>query len=201
MNNYPIKVLSLLLISAMLVACSSKPVEPTRYYLLNKGSAVEQKNNWVSANPNYVLQKVRLPDFLLQPNLMIQLNNNQLHYASNDVWAENLSDSIGKIITANLQNKGLKIHDHSELDLNVARLFIHIDHFYPTENSVAILAGKYWVEDPKSQKIIQGKRFNFSVNLEKDGYSHAVKKMNDLIGLLSTKLNKELLNNELASNQ
>ena len=185
------QIFALLLAIALLTGCNSNPAKKSNYYLLNS-SAVQSESSQLVAQPDYVLERIRMPDYLVQPNLVMQLSDHRLHYAGYDMWAESLQTAVSKVLVSELQNKGLKVHDHSETDLEVNRLFVRIDHFYPTDNSRVILSGKYWVEDPVNKKVIRGSQFRFQDNLDRDGYAHAVAKMRELVDALSGQLIKEL---------
>lgn len=187
------KVFALFLATAVLTGCNSSPAKKSNYYLLNSTS-IQSGTNQLMAQPDYVLERIRMPDYLVQPNLIMQLSDHRLHYASYDMWAENLQAGVSKVLISELQNKGLKIHDHTETDLEVNRLFIRIDHFYPTDDSQVILSGKYWVEDPVNKKVLSGNHFKFQEKLERDGYAHAVAKMRELVEKVATELSKRLAN-------
>ncbi|MCW8875517.1 MAG: PqiC family protein [Kangiellaceae bacterium] len=185
------KVFALLLVTILLAGCNSNPAKKSNYYLLNSSTAQSESSQLI-AQPDYVLERIRMPDYLVQPNLVMQLSDHRLHYAGYDIWAESLQAGVSKVLVSELQNRGLKIHDHSETDLEVNRLFVRIDHFYPTDNSEVILSGKYWVEDPVNRKVLSGSQFSFQGKLERDGYAHSVAKMRELVSRLSKQLNSEL---------
>ena len=185
------KVFALFLATLVLTGCNSSPTKQSNYYLLNSSSTQSQSTQLV-AEPDYVLERIRMPDYLVQPNLVMQLSDHRLHYASYDMWAETLQAGVSKILVSELQSKGLKIHDHTETDLEVNRLFIRVDHFYPTDSSQVILSGKYWVEDPVNKKVLNGSQFQYQEKLERDGYAHAVAKMRGLVELLASELSRTL---------
>ncbi len=177
----------------VLVGCTSSPKLKTHYYLLNSPSENNVPSSALMAAPDYVLERIRVPDYLMQPNLTIQQSNNQLHHASRHLWAESIPESVSKIIIDDLQRQGLKIHDHTESDLKVPRLYIQLTHFYPTDRSEVLLSGKYWVADPENKKILKGSHFQFKKQLERNGYAHSVATMKELLHELSGKLSQDLL--------
>lgn len=185
------KKLATLFLAMLMTGCVSKPAGKTHYYLLNAPASIAQSSEIIT-EPDFVLERIRVPDYLLQPNLVMQLSSNKLHHASLHVWAESIPDSVSKVLIDNLQSSGMKIHDHSESDINIKRLFVQIIHFYPTDKSKVILSGKYWVEDPTVRRVLKGKRFTFESQLMKDGYSHSVDKMRELLKELSKDILNEL---------
>ena len=177
---------------AFVAGCTSSPTQKTHYYLLNSPSESSVERSALVTEPDFVLEQIRVPDYLMQPNLTIQQSNNQLHHATRHLWAESIPESVSKIIVDDLQRQGLKIHDHTESDLKVPRLYIQLTHFYPTDRSEVLLSGKYWVADPENKKILKGSHFQFKKQLEKNGYAHSVAKMEELLRELSALLFKEL---------
>jgi len=181
------------LLAIFLSGCiSSTPAGRTHYYLLNAPDNNEAQEANLITEPDFVLERIRVPDYLLQPNLVMQLSDNKLHQANLHRWAEAIPDSVAKVLVDELQSQGMKIHDHSESDINTNRLFVQITHFYPTDKSDVILSGKYWVEDPAVRKVVKGKRFIFRSRLSKDGYSHAVEQMRRLLNNLSKTIFSEI---------
>ncbi len=191
-----IKSLKLTLIILFLSGCTSSPKEQTQYYLLNQhsvlsdGSLQPKKSELKQIN----LAKIKLPEYLSQPYLVMQLNDHQLHYASFHLWAESLQSGISKSLQTDLNN----INSPFQFNLNMTNssaqysLVLEINHFYPTNNSNVILTGKFALLNNQGAFLIPETSFKFSADLEKNGYQNSVSEMRGLINQLSVYLIEKL---------
>ena len=171
-----------------LMSCSSNSEIPleTNYYLLNSQYLTKIL---VNTNKTVFVEVLDLPPYLAQPQLVMQLNTHQLHYARFDVWAERLQTGFTKALIndLNLNNNGIQFVTN-ELMLNkksVDKLIVRVDYFHPTTASKVVLSGVFWTDNNKSQKIIQ-QHFSFELLLNEDGYTHAVAQMRRLVSMMST---------------
>ncbi|TQV87787.1 PqiC family protein [Aliikangiella coralliicola] len=203
MNNYNILSLCLVL---MLSACSSAPKKDTHYYLLNNhvtgGSLTE--NIAQSQSSEAVLIKIRLPEYLMQPNLVIQMGEHRLHYARYHLWAENLQPAITKALVFEMKKSAHSVeqgttdkHLYHFVEREQAfdgrkSITLQIDHFYPDDRSKVIISGKYWLTGFDNVSSSQSQAFYIEKVLQNDGYPHAVRQMRGLVSELAVKLVEKL---------
>lgn len=130
--------------------------------------------------------QLNLPEYLKQPNLVLQLSKHELSYAYYHTWAESLDDAIQKSLNQDLkalvkeQDKNLT--EAKTTPSKRVNLTLNIDHFYATINSEVLLAGSYtFVNTQQTQALSPQYNFTFKANIEADGYPHSVAKMRGLI--------------------
>ena len=127
--------------------------------------------------------QLNLPEYLKQPNLVLQLSEHELSYAYYHTWAESLDDAVIKSLHQDLRVM-LKSQSKKTEKTNQTRvnLIINIDHFYATFNSDVILAGNYTIVNSQQTKALSPEyNFTFKANIEADGYPHSVAKMRGLV--------------------
>ena len=199
----------LVCLALLLSACSSAPKKETNYYLLNTHVVNDISQNRALNNlaVDDVLIKVRLPEYLMQPNLVIQMGKHRLHYARYHLWAENLQPAITKALVAEMKKIML---EKSSIDSSINRssynfveraqgrqgqksFTLQIDHFYPNDRSQVIMSGKFWVTGFNHRNASQSQQFHFEQTLQNDGYPHAVLQMRGLVSRLAEYLVEQQL--------
>ncbi|EAQ67254.1 putative lipoprotein [Marinomonas sp. MED121] len=168
-----------IILSLFLLGCNSQPTPSSHYYMLNQ----QQESDGVyGVSPIKDIQ-LNLPEYLKQPNLVLQLSEHELSYAYYHTWAESLDDAVIKSLHQDLRAM-LKSQSKKTEKTNQARvnLIINIDHFYATFNSDVILAGNYTIVNSQQTKALSPEyNFTFKANIEADGYPHSVAKMRGLV--------------------
>lgn len=79
-------------------------LDPTRFYLLAAATdlAPVEAPTSTAATPPLRLGRVELPDYLDRPGLAWRVAPNRIVYSDLDQWAERLSASVPRVLTANL---------------------------------------------------------------------------------------------------
>ena len=176
--------LTLLVFLSSCTSRSELPLE-TNYYLLNSPNVAKKLLN---INKTVVVEVRELPAYLDQPQLVIQLNEHQLHYARFDTWAEPLQAGLTKALINDLNLNDTNIQFVTdELPSSVYgtdKLIIRVDYFHPSTDSKVILSGAFWTENNESQGIIL-QHFSFELLLNEDGYTHAITQMRRLVSMMS----------------
>ena len=176
--------LTLLVFLSSCTSRSELPLE-TNYYLLNSPNVAKKLLN---INKTVVVEVRELPAYLDQPQLVIQLNKHQLHYARFDMWAEPLQAGLTKALINDLNLNDTNIQFVTdELPSSVygtEKLIIRVDYFHPSTDSKVILSGAFWTENNESQGIIL-QHFSFELLLNEDGYTHAITQMRRLVSMMS----------------
>lgn len=186
----------LLLTLGLLAGCSSTPQQLNYYFLTPSGEAIETDKAASSQEASIVLlEEIRLADYLNQSSLTMQLNDYQLYYARQHIWAEPLQSSISKALLNDLNRQrdlrfiGLREPSGAE---PAFRLSVQIDHFVATDNAEVIASGKYWLANGDGQLLLDNS-FALERSLQRDGYLHAVEQLRGLLAELAQQIGLELV--------
>lgn len=186
------RLISVVVMAFTLLACSSQ-VDTTHYYLLtNKVTPASDFKALALKHKGAYLVSIVLPEYLARPHLVMQLEEHQINYAPFHLWAEPLEKGVKKSLLFDLNNAGKsEFKNHSTYNPNtlLPSIAIDIDFFHITHQSSVILSGSYTLNNGKK---IQSKRFLLEEQLNKNGYSHSVKKMRLLINKLSNEMHHYL---------
>jgi len=189
------KLLTVLALSTLLFSCAEAPSPQLTYYLLNTPVVTPVKQLPEKNNTGLVIDEIVLPQYLKQPSLVMLMAENQLHFSHYHLWAESLEQSIHKVLWLLLTYPEQATQDNLFNKLHVT---VEIDNFFPSEQGKVILSGRYWLttSGSKVNKKLYKKyeyEFNFTQNINADGYSQAVKQMLDLLEQLSKEINKKAI--------
>lgn len=177
----------------MLSACSSAPVK-VDYYLLDKDVSAYQNTADTTSLPQLSISRIKLADYLNQPQLAILQNDNRIYYASQHLWAESLYNNIRRSLvnelgkTSKYQVRLISDPSNGNPDY---QLDIQIDHLVATDNAKVILAGKFWLM--KANKVLTRRDFYLQKDLTNSGFSHAIEQQRLLITELSQQIDTTLL--------
>ncbi|MDQ1333084.1 MAG: uncharacterized protein QG552_34 [Thermodesulfobacteriota bacterium] len=97
-----IAVTALSLLLLFLSACG--PSAPTRFYLLNSLAGPDLGKREAAVQPRVTIGigPVKLPAYLDRQQIVTRINENELHLAEFDVWAEPLKDNLTRVLVENL---------------------------------------------------------------------------------------------------
>jgi uncharacterized lipoprotein YmbA len=187
-----IRLITIYLLTLSLFSCSTTPAE-IKLYSLSLPSAtshdIENSKTLKSDTPILMVDPVKLADYLNSRNLIIQINRHQIYNASHHLWAEDLDKAIANTLLHKLkplENRFHLIDSSNRLKESAKyRLLLEFDAFHATDQSQVIASGKYWLTG-NTQKLVLENSFSYTLNLEQDGYSHSVEKLNRTIDLLAT---------------
>lgn len=177
------------------VGCTT-PSSSLNYYLLDSGhNAVTGSVQSSERRPLVLLGEVTLGELLRQSSLLVQLEDHQMHYALQHVWAEPLSEAIPKTLLKDLRQRSNDFNfergTKEWFGKEAYQLKIQIDQFYPNAEQQVVLSGRYWLTATESGETV-AQDFSLTESLTQDGYGHAVVKMRRLIALLSVTLLKSM---------
>ena len=190
----------LLLICSGLIALAScaTPSPSLNYYLLDSGVGSTSIVGTAEQNKNerlVLVGDVTLGEFLRQSSLLVELDDNEMHFAMNHVWPEPLVEQIPKVLLKDLRRSNTEFHFERETSewfgKEVYSVKIQIDQFHPNAKQEVVMSGRYWVTDIGSGQTKE-KDFFLSDTLTEDNYGHAIVKMRRLITVLSESLIRSL---------
>jgi uncharacterized lipoprotein YmbA len=201
-NN--MKIVTICLSVALLIGCTSEPLS-VRYYLLhtpeNKLPNITLVTQPIKTQPIVVLQLLNVADYLRQSSLVMQVNQHELHYSRQDVWAEKLQSSFYKALLQDLNAIGQRNYVASSspnATVATTTISIQLEHFHATDTSTVVSSGRYWVsaDEPKTDKskdlVTSIHTFFFESDLNQDGYAHAVEQLRTLVVNLSNQIEKDI---------
>jgi uncharacterized lipoprotein YmbA len=172
----------------LLSACSAiEKEQPVNYYVLDaKPSALTTK----AITQNIAIDRVELPDYLNQPNIVLRDDSQKLHVAYYHSWADDLGSSIRRVIISEL-NVLSNDSRFSARCTDCESIKLSLNHFYPTTEGEVVLAGDYQIKPLNKPMTTQS--FLITLDLENDGYEHAVDKMRLALFQLAAKINNTLI--------
>lgn len=186
-----------LLCVLFLSGCATSEVSQINYYLLDQA----RHQNVIAESgdtPTHVLADIYLANYLKKSNLPLQLNGHQLYYSTEHVWAEPLSASIGRALIQDLNGTGNNFYlvssDHPNVKNINRKIVVQFDHFVATDDSTAIISGKYWLQNTDDPKETKERQFNMETSLDEDGFPHAVSKLRSLVARLSKQIEQDIGN-------
>lgn len=177
---------SIVFVIFFLLGCSSATSPQVNYYLLDSEPKATQNK---TATRIVQLNPIHLPRYLDQPQLVTRDNNQKLIIANYHSWADDMSNSIRRILLNDL-NSSIDDVFYIESCQKCDNLIVNIEHFYPTSNGEVVLSGKYQLKKNNKSNYYT---FFLEDDLERDGYDHAVTKMRRLLQKLAVQINKEIL--------
>jgi len=177
----------LLFISLLLFGCSAIETEkPVNYYVLDaKPSAVNKKR----IRSIYAVKPIELPDYLNQPNIVLRDDTQRLHIAYYHSWADDLASTIRRVVISELNSAKNTARFNTRCD-NCDSITVTLAHFYPTTQGEVVLSGSYQISKAEQPPLNQD--FFIQVDLDKDGYEHAVEKMREALVTLTTLINQNI---------
>ncbi len=177
----------------LLSACSSSPIEPIRYYTLDDISQLPDEPDKPSRV--IVFKNLKLAEYLQQSYLTFQSDSHQLHYASKHIWAENLQTSIEKALLKDLNRNSNDIvfvkNSDPRARAAIEYLSVDIEHLLATNEQIVRLAGRYWLNIPKT-KMNKAGISNIETPLIKSGYASSVKEMRAALSLFAQEIKGSL---------
>lgn len=178
----------------VLFACASSNKQ-VKYYSLTLNSdhqSLAVANNQANTEQTHVIvEPIRLANFLRQEGLVLQVGDHEIVTANYHRWAEPLEEAIAKLVTHELNNKS----NHYQFARRIGQwnqnatlqLRFEFDKFHATDNAKIVASGRYWLYE-KNNTLRVDHAFNVSSSLTRDGYLHAVEKLEQAIGKLSDQI-------------
>ena len=160
----------LLLVSVLLVGCSSQPVTTPQVYLLR--SATAQEAQAALAPPQVGLAAVTVADYLDQPGLVLETANGTMHRARQHLWAEPLRTSLLRFMANEVGTALQAPVALGTLPEQLPQISIRIDQLHGSNAGAAVLVA-YWEYIPL-EGATRSYRFTRQQALSDDGYAALV---------------------------
>lgn len=156
------KRLLIALCASILSACGSSPA--SNYYLLNAMGAPST----TAQSPSLGIGPIKIPEYLNRNGLVYNLEGNLLHVASNERWAEPLSNGVARVMGLNLSSllntenvQAFPWYRSQKPDYGIQISVISLD----ANDTMASLTAEWVVQKPKAEKFLIRKISTFSQNL------------------------------------
>lgn len=178
---------------SLISGCSSQP-HRVKYYSLSLSRDASSEQQLVAKNL-VVIEPIVLAQYLNYENLLFQVNENELNIALGARWSEKLDDSIFRVLAGLMENKlpayRFEKQNHRWVKKPEYRIRIEFEHFHPTYQGETVTGGYFWVFD-SANNLKEKKRFYIRVALDKNGYLHAVSKLDESLVILSEQVVQSL---------
>jgi len=184
----------ILSLTTLLGACAGS-APALNYYVL--GGRETPRSVPVDENlPALVVESVTLAEFLEQSGLVLQQGAYQLQVSRTHLWAENLDVAVPEVLLMSLQQaspdyryflRGRDFVPGANYSLR-----LHFDAFHATDGGDVLASGRYQVVDTEANREIMNRQFNFTEDLQRDGYPQVVSQLRSLLQQLANNIVSEL---------
>ena len=172
-----------------LSACASKPVEDRYYSLVLAADDVTARVPTEEAGAQLIVGPIRLPAYLSQRGLAMQIGANEIQTANHHFWAEPLDEAITKVLARDISQLTDAFSVESEVGRWTAdgncRVRVEFDKFHPTHQARIVSRGRYWISS-SGETVKQ--EFDMFRTLSVDGYAHAVETLRDSLRTLAERI-------------
>jgi uncharacterized lipoprotein YmbA len=157
---------AVLILTMILVGCSSTPVDTNYYLLRHEGSAVSRE---LIASPDFALGKVAIAPYIDQPGLVLEVSAGQIRPAQHHQWAEPMHQSVRTFLQRGISSDLGEDLFPKALSSAPTVLDIRVDQLHGTDNGEAVLLAYWWTtRDGEIQSTYQ---YAQSQRLARDGYA------------------------------
>lgn len=186
------------MVVVVLSGCASDSVTIKYYTLGGQESSTQMvaddQNN--VQRPLILIEPIAMVDFLRQPGLVIQKTEHQIQISNIHRWSEELARATSRIIRKQLEmalpkyrfeNQGRQWKAKPKYRLNIELEQFHIINHHKQ----VVTSGQIWLFDD-DRKLILKKVFSFEEPLNKNGYEHAVSKLELILNKLSQQITESV---------
>lgn len=192
------KIVASLLVLVILSGCANESVT-IKYYKLGSQESASGMNRSAKdmvSRPLILIEPIGLADFLRQPGLVIQKTNHQIQISNIHRWSEDLQRATSRIIRKNLEaalpDYRFENQSGQWKTKPQFRISIELEEFHIVNHQKHVKAsGQFWFFDDKRNLLLK-KHFTFVEPINKNGYEHAVSKLELSLRTLSKMIIKNL---------
>lgn len=180
---------TLILAAALLLAaCSSQPVEPTRYYLLRTPVAVTSGDQESAAE--YSLGSVEVATYIDQPGLVQETGSGEIHMARHHQWAEPLRISLRRFLATGIGAEAGQTVAMMATSPEAGRIDVSIDQLHGNRRGEAVLVAFWQVSSANG--TVASHQFSESRDLSRDGYTALVEAEQALLQQLARRIGQSI---------
>jgi uncharacterized lipoprotein YmbA len=165
-----------LLVTLLLVGCSSTTVE-TQFYLLRQHQAFESRE--LKPSPDFALGSVNIASYIDQPGLVLEVAPGQVRPAQHHEWAEPLHNSVRILMQREISSQlGVDLFPEAYSAAPTV-IEIRVDQMHGTNNGEAMLLAYWWtIRNGEIQSTYQ---YMKTAALNQDGYASLAKAEEELL--------------------
>lgn len=172
-------------ISILIVSACGSQQQPVQLYILDPQPSPSIDRLY---DEKITLVELSIAEYLDQPGLVMLQNRNEINIANYHIWGESLRRAIPRVLGTDLRQRCNCLFTDNSLagdnESSAIEIRLSVEKFYITDRGLVVFSGHYWVG--ASEETRQRHEFNFSTDLEADGYPHAVTKLRNLVGELAS---------------
>ena len=179
----------LILVTALLLgACSSQPVEPTRYYLLRSPVAVASGEQESVAE--FALGSVEVATYIDRSGLVQEMAGGEIHMARHHQWAEPLRVSLRRFLAAGIGAEAGQTVAMMTTSLELGRIDVSIDQLHGNSRGEAVLVA-FWAVNAVDGTVVNH-QFSETRSLSRDGYTALVEAEQELLQQLARRIGQSI---------
>jgi len=174
---------ALILLLALLGACSSQPVE-TNYYLLRSDG--DMSTRALEPSQDFALGAVTIAPYIDQRGMLMETAEGDLRPARNNLWAEPLYEGVHLYLLSEISIlSGIDLLP-AAANSSSALINVRIDQLHGTNDGRARLVAYYWLQ--KQGELIAAYQFAEYKALSADGYAALAEAEKSLLSELAVKI-------------
>ena len=164
-----------LLITALMLGCSSKPAD---FYVLNVMANKKAGKSYKGMKIG--IRTLQIPEYLQRPQLVYRLTKNQLELDEFKRWAEPLKNNISRVLSNDMMHllpgALVRVYPWSYLYKPQYKLFIEVTDFDTTDDGVSRLIAHY--EIYQGSKLSATRKVAFYKKLDTVNIDNIIRGMN-----------------------
>ncbi len=184
-----------LLVSALLVGCSSAPETSNSMYLLPHSGSQTVNSSASTERPLLVIRPVDLASYLNNSGIVYRTSESQVIQAKNNLWAQSISEQITQRVINDLrqkQNHYWPVQVHSLLDQSgETKLQLSLSRFNGNYRGNAEIEGEWMLIDG-SGKVKRRAEVKILMPLKEEGYDALVKALSAGLNNLTNNIAQQL---------
>jgi uncharacterized lipoprotein YmbA len=133
------------------------------------------------------LGRIEMPDYLLQPGLVLETAEYQIRPATYHRWGEPLPRGVRRALVENLTAAlpGVRVDGTSGRDRREYQLDVEIERFHGTEQGTVALGGRWSLHHVDGHRLLASEPFIYEGTLTHPGYRASVEVQAELLARLS----------------
>lgn len=171
-----------------LTACSTLP--PTETFILPNPPIRDNTQVPDLSAPGIRIDTITLAPYLSDQGMVIASEGNRITTTRNHRWGEPMRDGIRRYLSRSLHSPHFQLVDSKSPVSSTARYAIHLqfDAFHSIGFSHAIAEGTWSLIELGTREVVLHESFQFTSNLEIQGYEGIIAAQADLLDQLSRTL-------------
>ena len=182
---------ALIIIASILLMSCTNETATIRYYKLasnSNSSVIVDREELKNQQELVILEPIILAEFLRRKGLVIQKNEYQIQISNIHRWAEELDRATARLIREALETKlsNYRVEDQNSRWKSKPsfRISIELNQFQVNHKNQTVTSGQFWIFG-KNRELKAKKHFNFEIDLDQDGYEHAISQLESSLVNLS----------------